>query len=229
LAKAVPELLGGSADLAHSNMTYLKGIPEFQAGSYHGRNFRFGVREHGMGAIANGIALHGGLIPYDATFLVFSDYMRPAIRLSALSRARVLHIMTHDSIALGEDGPTHQPIETLASLRAIPNLYVIRPADARETVGAYQVALESTSTPSVLVFTRQAVNPVEGTSIEGVAKGAYVVVDTPNPELILIATGSELELAVKAAAQLQQEGRAVRVVSMPCMELFEAQPQSYRD
>jgi len=229
LAKAVPELLGGSADLAHSNMTYLKGIPEFQAGSYHGRNFRFGVREHGMGAIANGIALHGGLIPYDATFLVFSDYMRPAIRLSALSRARVLHIMTHDSIALGEDGPTHQPIETLASLRAIPNLYVIRPADARETVGAYQVALESTSTPSVLVFTRQAVNPVEGTSIEGVAKGAYVVVDTPNPELILIATGSELELAVKAAAQLQQEGRAVRVVSMPCMELFEAQPQSYRE
>jgi transketolase len=229
LAKAVPELLGGSADLAHSNMTYLKGLPEFQAGSYHGRNFRFGVREHAMGAIANGMALHGGLIPYDATFLVFSDYMRPAIRLSALSRARVLHVMTHDSIALGEDGPTHQPIETLASLRAIPNLYVIRPADARETVGAYQVALESKSTPSVLVFTRQAVNPVEGTSVEGVAKGAYVVVDAPNPELILIATGSELELAVKAAAQLKQEGRAVRVVSMPCMELFEAQPQSYRD
>ncbi|MGY4591448.1 transketolase [Thermostichus sp. MS-CIW-40] len=229
LAKAVPELLGGSADLAHSNMTYLKGIPEFQAGSYEGRNFRFGVREHGMGAIANGMALHGGLIPYDATFLIFTDYMRPAIRLSALSQVRVLHVMTHDSVALGEDGPTHQPIETLASLRAIPNLYVLRPADARETVGSYQVALEAKTTPSVLVFTRQAVNPVEGTSIEGVAKGAYVVVDAPNPELILIATGSELELAVKAAAQLKQEGRAVRVVSMPCMELFEAQPQSYRD
>lgn len=229
LAKAVPELLGGSADLAHSNMTYLKGIPEFQAGSYEGRNFRFGVREHGMGAIANGMALHGGLIPYDATFLIFTDYMRPAIRLSALSQVRVLHVMTHDSVALGEDGPTHQPIETLASLRAIPNLYVLRPADARETVGSYQVALEAKTTPSVLVFTRQAVNPVEGTSVEGVAKGAYVVVDAPNPELILIATGSELELAVKAAAQLKQEGRAVRVVSMPCMELFEAQPQSYRD
>jgi transketolase (EC 2.2.1.1) len=155
LAKAVPELLGGSADLAHSNMTYLKGIPEFQAGSYEGRNFRFGVREHGMGAIANGMALHGGLIPYDATFLIFTDYMRPAIRLSALSQVRVLHVMTHDSVALGEDGPTHQPIETLASLRAIPNLYVLRPADARETVGSYQVALEAKTTPSVLVFTRQ--------------------------------------------------------------------------
>ncbi|MGQ9836368.1 MAG: transketolase [Cyanobacteriota bacterium] len=229
LAAAVPELLGGSADLAHSNMTFLKGIPEFQPGSYEGRNFRFGVREHGMGAIANGMALHGGLIPYDATFLIFTDYMRPAIRLSALSQVRVLHVMTHDSIALGEDGPTHQPVETLASLRAIPNLYVLRPADARETVGAYQVALEAQKTPSLLVFTRQAVNPVEGTSVEGVAKGGYVVVDADNPELILIATGSELELAVKAAAQLKEAGRAVRVVSMPCVELFEAQPQSYRD
>ncbi|MEN9203121.1 MAG: transketolase [Thermostichus sp. DG_1_6_bins_120] len=229
LAAVVPELLGGSADLAHSNMTYLKGIPEFQPGCYEGRNFRFGVREHGMGAIANGMALHGGLIPYDATFLIFTDYMRAAIRLSALSQVRVLHIMTHDSVALGEDGPTHQPVETLASLRAIPNLYVIRPADARETVGAYQVALEAKHTPSVLVFTRQAVNPVEGTSIEGVAQGGYVVVEAENPELILIATGSELELAVKAAAQLKEEGKAVRVVSMPCVELFEAQPQSYRD
>ncbi|MCS7226769.1 MAG: transketolase, partial [Gloeomargarita sp. SKYB31] len=229
LAQAIPELLGGSADLAHSNMTYLKGIPEFQAGSYHGRNFRFGVREHGMGAIANGMALHGGLIPYDATFLVFTDYMRAAIRLSALSRARVLHVMTHDSVALGEDGPTHQPIETLSSLRLIPNLYVIRPADARETVGAYQVALQAKETPSVLVFTRQAVNPVPGTSIEGVAKGAYIVVDCgcDHPDLIIIATGSELELAVQAAARL--EGYKVRVVSMPCTRLFDAQPQEYRD
>ncbi len=229
LAGAIPELLGGSADLAHSNMTYLKGIPEFQAGSYHGRNFRFGVREHAMGAIANGMALHGGLIPYDATFLIFTDYMRAAIRLSALSRVRVLHVMTHDSVALGEDGPTHQPVETLASLRLIPNLYVFRPADARETVGAYQVALEATHTPSVLVFTRQAVNPVPGTSVEGVAKGAYIVVDCgcDHPDLILIATGSELELAVQAAAQLAD--KKVRVVSMPCTRLFDAQPQEYRE
>lgn len=229
LAKAIPELLGGSADLAHSNMTYLKGIPEFQPGSYAGRNFRFGVREHAMGAIANGMALHGGLIPYDATFLIFTDYMRAAIRLSALSQVRVLHVMTHDSVALGEDGPTHQPVETLASLRLIPNLYVFRPADARETVGAYQVALESAKTPSVLVFTRQAVNPVAGTSVEGVAKGGYIVVDGggDHPDLILIATGSELELAVQAAAQLT--GHQVRVVSMPCTNLFDSQPQEYKD
>ena len=229
LAGAIPELLGGSADLAHSNMTYLRGIPEFQAGSYHGRNFRFGVREHGMGAIANGMALHGGLIPYDATFLIFTDYMRAAIRLSALSQVRVLHVMTHDSVALGEDGPTHQPVETLASLRLIPNLYVFRPADARETVGAYQVALQAMRTPSVLVFTRQAVNPVPGTRVDGVAKGGYIVVDCgcDHPDLILMATGSELELAVQAAAQLAD--KKVRVVSMPCTELFDAQPQEYRD
>ncbi|MDX2270764.1 MAG: transketolase [Cyanobacteriota bacterium] len=229
LAPALPELLGGSADLAHSNMTYMKGIPDFQPGSYEGRNFRFGVREHGMGAIVNGMTLHGGLIPYDATFLIFTDYMRAAIRLSALSQVRVLHVMTHDSVALGEDGPTHQPVETIASLRVIPNLYVFRPADARETVGSYTVAIESAKTPSLLVFTRQALNPIAGSSIEGVAKGAYVVVDAPNPELILIATGSEVEVVVKAAATLAEEGKAVRVVSMPCWELFEAQPQSYRD
>jgi transketolase len=229
LAPVMPELLGGSADLAHSNMTYMKGIPDFQPGSYEGRNFRFGVREHGMGAIANGIALHGGLIPYDATFLIFTDYMRAAIRLSALSQVRVLHIMTHDSIALGEDGPTHQPVETIASLRVIPNLYVFRPADPREVVGAYQMAISSMKTPSILIFTRQKVNPLAGTSVAGVSMGAYTVVDAANPELILIGTGSELELAVKAAAQLTEEGRAVRVVSMPCWELFEAQSQEYRD
>ncbi|APB33308.1 transketolase [Gloeomargarita lithophora Alchichica-D10] len=229
LAGAVPEFLGGSADLAHSNMTFLKGIPEFQPGSYEGRNFRFGVREHGMGAVANGMALHGGLIPYDATFLIFTDYMRAAIRLSALSQVRVLHVMTHDSVALGEDGPTHQPVETTASLRLIPNLYVFRPADARETVGSYQVALASAKTPSVLVFTRQALNPQAGTSIEGVAQGGYIVVDCgcEHPDLILIATGSELELAVQAAAQLAD--KKVRVVSMPCTALFDSQPQAYRD
>lgn len=229
LAGAIPEFLGGSADLAHSNMTFLKGIPEFQPGSYDGRNFRFGVREHGMGAVANGMALHGGLIPYDATFLIFTDYMRAAIRLSALSQVRVLHVMTHDSVALGEDGPTHQPVETTASLRLIPNLYVFRPADARETVGSYQVALASPKTPSVLVFTRQALNPLTGTSIEGVAKGGYIVVDCgcEHPDLIIIATGSELELAVQAATQLT--GHKVRVVSMPCTNLFDAQPQEYKD
>lgn len=229
LAPVMPELLGGSADLAHSNMTYMKGIPDFQPGSYEGRNFRFGVREHGMGAIVNGMTLHGGLIPYDATFLIFTDYMRAAIRLSALSQVRVLHIMTHDSIALGEDGPTHQPVETIASLRVIPNLYVFRPADPREVVGSYQVAILSMKTPSILIFTRQKVNPLVGTSVEGVSMGGYTIVDPANPELILIATGSELELAVKAAAQLTEEGRAVRVVSMPCWELFEAQSQEYRD
>ena len=229
LAPVVPELVGGSADLAHSNMTYMKGFDDFQPGSYGGRNFRFGVREHGMGAVANGMALHGGIIPYDATFLIFSDYMRHAIRLSALSQIRVLHVMTHDSVALGEDGPTHQPIEQIASLRAVPNLLVFRPADPRETVGAYQVALEQTKTPSLFAFTRQKVNPLEGTSIEKVAQGGYVVVDAPDPELLLIATGSEVELAVQAAATLKGEGKSVRVVSLPCWELFEMQSQEYRD
>jgi transketolase len=229
LAPTLPELVGGSADLAKSNMTLIKSTSDFQATSYEGRYFRFGVREHGMGAIANGIALHGGLIPYDATFLVFSDYMRAAIRLSALSQVRVLHIMTHDSVALGEDGPTHQPIEQIASLRAIPNLLVFRPADPRETVGAYIMALEHPKTPSLLAFTRQKVSPLPGTSVEGVARGGYVVVDTPNPELILLATGSEVELACQAAETLKQEGRAVRVVSLPCWELFDQQPQDYRE
>jgi len=229
LAGVLPELLGGSADLAHSNMTYLKGIPDFQAGSYAGRNFRFGVREHGMGAILNGMALHGGLIPYGATFLVFADYMKAAIRLSALSRVRVIYIMTHDSIMLGEDGPTHQPIETLASLRATPNLLVYRPADARETVASYIVAIEERHRPSVLAFTRQGVKNVPGTSVEGAKKGGYIVEDAPNPDLILIATGSELALAVKAAATLRLEGKAVRVVSLPCWEKFEEQTPEYRE
>ncbi len=229
LAPVLPEFLGGSADLAHSNMTYLKGLPDFQPGSYHGRNFRFGVREHGMGAILNGMALHGGLIPYGATFLVFADYMRAAIRLSALSKVGVVYIMTHDSIALGEDGPTHQPVETLASLRVIPNLLTIRPADARETVGAYEVAIAERHRPTLIAFTRQGVKNQAGTSVAGVKKGAYVVVQAENPDLIIIATGSELELAVKAAGILAQEGKAVRVVSMPCWELFEEQSAEYKE
>jgi transketolase len=229
LAPALPEFLGGSADLAHSNMTYLKGIPDFQAGSYGGRNFRFGVREHGMGAVLNGMALHGGLIPYGATFLVFADYMRAAIRLSALSQVRVIYVMTHDSIMLGEDGPTHQPIETIPSLRAIPDLLVLRPADAKETVGSYEVAISERKRPSLLAFTRQGVKNLPGTSVEGTKKGGYAVVDAANPDLIIIATGSELELAVKAADTLKAEGKAVRVVSLPCWELFEDQTQEYRD
>ncbi|NJM27270.1 MAG: transketolase [Pseudanabaena sp. RU_4_16] len=229
LSPVLPEFLGGSADLAHSNMTYVKGIADFQAGSYEGRNFRFGVREHGMGAILNGMALHGGLIPYGATFLVFADYMRGAIRLSALSQVGAIYIMTHDSIVLGEDGPTHQPVETLASLRVIPDLLVLRPADANETVGAYEIAIANRKRPSLLAFTRQGVKNLAGTSVAGVAKGGYVVVDAANPELIVIATGSELELATKAAATLTAEGKAVRVVSLPCWELFEEQPQEYKD
>ena len=229
LSSVLPEFLGGSADLAHSNMTYIKGLPDFQHGSYEGRNFRFGVREHAMGAIMNGMILHGGTIPYGATFLVFADYMRGAIRLSALSEVGVLYIMTHDSVMLGEDGPTHQPVETLASLRVIPNLLVLRPADAKETVGTYQVAIANRKRPSLMAFTRQNVKNLAGTSIEGTKKGGYIVVDAPNPELIIIATGSELALAVKAAEVLAAEGKAVRVVSMPSMELYNEQSDEYKE
>ena len=229
LSPVLPEFLGGSADLAHSNMTYVKGIPDFQAGSYAGRNFRFGVREHGMGAIMNGMALHGGTIPYGATFLVFADYMRGAIRLSALSEVGVLYIMTHDSVMLGEDGPTHQPVETLASLRVIPNLLVMRPADAKETVGTYQIAIANRHRPTLMAFTRQGVKNLAGTSIEGTKKGAYIVVDAENPELIIIATGSEVAIAVKAAETLANEGKSVRVVSMPSMELFNEQSEEYKE
>lgn len=233
LAPVLPELIGGSADLTHSNLTELKGFGDFQKGSYQNRNIRFGVREHGMGAICNGIALHGsGLIPYGATFLVFTDYMRAAIRLSALSRAGVIWVMTHDSIALGEDGPTHQPVETIASLRAIPNLTVIRPADGTETSGAYKVAIENARNhkPTLLALSRQNLPNLAGSSIEGVAKGAYTVVDCEGtPELILIGTGSEVDLCVKAAEKLTAEGRKVRVVSMPAWDLFEAQDAAYQE
>ena len=229
LSPVLPEFLGGSSDLAHSNMTYVKGLPDFQHGSYEGRNFRFGVREHAMGAIMNGMILHGGTIPYGATFLVFADYMRGAIRLSALSEVGVLYIMTHDSVMLGEDGPTHQPVETLASMRVIPNLLVLRPADAKETVGTYQVAIANRKRPSLMAFTRQNVKNLVGTSIEGTKKGGYIVVDAPNPELIFIATGSEVALAVDAAAILAAEGKAVRVVSMPSMELYNEQSDEYKE
>ena len=229
LAPVVPELIGGSADLSKSNNTKLKLSGEFQKGQYANRNLCFGVREHGMGAICNGIALHtSGLIPYCATFLVFADYMRAAIRLSALSQAGVIYVMTHDSVGLGEDGPTHQPVETIASLRAIPNLYVIRPADGNETSGAYKVAIASRKTPTLMAFSRQGLPQLAGSSIDGVAKGAYILSDDDGAELILIGSGSEVKLCVDAAEQLRSEGKKVRVVSMPSWELFEAQDDDYK-
>jgi transketolase len=231
LAPALPELIGGSADLTHSNLTEIKVSGNFQKGQYENRNLRFGVREHGMGAICNGIALHNsGLIPYCATFLVFADYMRAAIRLSALSQAGVIYVMTHDSIGLGEDGPTHQPVETIASLRAIPNLTVIRPADGNETSGAYKVAVENRHKPTLMAFSRQGLPQLAGSSIEGVAKGAYVLSDSDGtPDLILIGTGSEVKLCVEAAEQLRSQGTKVRVVSMPSWDLFDAQDESYKE
>ncbi|MBD2060114.1 transketolase [Oculatella sp. FACHB-28] len=231
IAGALPELIGGSADLAPSNKTLLKSSGDFQAGQYANRNLRFGVREHGMGAICNGIALHNsGLIPYCATFLVFTDYMRAAIRLSALSRAGVIYVMTHDSVALGEDGPTHQPVEHVAALRVIPNLNVMRPADGNETSGAYKVAVESRETPTLIALSRQNLPNLAGSSIENTAKGAYILSDSDGtPDLILIGTGGELHLCVDAAEQLRGEGKKVRVVSMPCWELFDAQDEAYRE
>lgn len=233
LGSAIPELIGGSADLTHSNLTYLKVSGDFQKGQYQNRNLRFGVREHGMGSICNGIALHSpGLIPYCATFLVFADYMRAAIRLSALSQAGVIYVMTHDSIALGEDGPTHQPIETLASLRAIPNLVVYRPADGNETSGAYKVAVENANNnrPTLLAFSRQNLPQLVGSSIENAAKGGYILSDSEGtPDIILIATGSEVSLCVEAAEKLKAEGKKVRVVSLPSWEMFDEQPEEYRE
>jgi transketolase len=233
LAPVLPELIGGSADLTHSNLTELKGMGDFQKGSFEGRNVHFGVREHAMGAICNGMALHGsGLIPYGATFLIFTDYMRAAIRLSALSLAGSIWVMTHDSIGQGEDGPTHQPIETLASLRAIPNLTVIRPADGNESSGAYKVAIENAKAhnPTLLAFSRQNLPSLAGSSIEGVTKGGYAVVNCDGtPDIILIGTGSEVSLCVTAAEKLAAEGKKVRVVSMPSTDLFDAQSAEYRE
>ncbi|MBD2257659.1 transketolase [Pseudanabaena sp. FACHB-2040] len=231
LAPVLPELIGGSADLTHSNLTELKISGSFLKGQYENRNLRFGVREHGMGAICNGIALHNsGLVPYCATFLVFADYMRAPIRLSALAGAGVIYVMTHDSIGLGEDGPTHQPVETIASLRVIPNLVVIRPADGNETSGAYKVAVENRKIPTLLALSRQNLPQLEGSSIDAVAKGAYILSDSEGtPDLILIGTGSEVFLCVEAAVKLRAEGKQVRVVSMPSWELFDAQDAAYRE
>ncbi|MFO7737015.1 MAG: transketolase [Desulfatiglandaceae bacterium] len=233
VAAHLPNLIGGSADLAPSNKTLIKGESSFQARDYGGRNLHFGVREHAMGSIMNGMALHGGLIPYGGTFLVFSDYMRPAIRLAALMQLKVIYVFTHDSIGLGEDGPTHQPIEHLSALRAIPNLTVIRPCDANETAIAWQHALRSQNGPFALVLSRQGLPTLDRTEFApatGLLKGAYVLRDTEkkDPDLILIATGSEVSLAVEAFSKLREKSVAVRVVSMPSWELFEMQPEEYR-
>ncbi len=231
LAPVLPEIIGGSADLTHSNYTEIKGYGDFQKGQYANRNVHFGVREHAMGAICNGISLYGaGLIPYGATFLIFTDYMRNSIRLSALSEAQVIWVMTHDSIALGEDGPTHQPVEHITSLRAIPNLVVIRPADPNETSGAYKVAVENRKRPTLLALSRQNLPNLAGSSIENTTKGAYILSDSNGtPDIILIGTGSEVSLCVEAAKVLTSEGIKVRVVSMPSWELFDEQTKEYRD
>lgn len=197
------------------------------------RNLRFGVREHGMGAICNGIAQHSfGLIPYCATFFVFTDYMRAAMRISALSGAGIIYVMTHDSIGLGEDGPTHQPIEHFLSFRVMPNILMLRPADGNETAGAYKIAVLNRKRPSVLALSRQKLSQLPGTSIEGVEKGGYIISDNSsanNPDLILIGTGSELEIAAKAAEELRKEGKTVRVVSLVSWELFDEQSNEYKE
>ncbi|OYD08868.1 transketolase [Paludifilum halophilum] len=234
LASTVPTLFGGSADLASSNKTTLKEEEVFHAEDYTGRNVWFGVREHAMGAALNGMMLHGGLRAFGATFLVFSDYLRPSIRLAALSKLPVIYVFTHDSIAVGEDGPTHEPVEQLPALRLIPHLKVFRPGDANETVGAYRYALTRKEEPVAFVLSRQGLPILEGTAEkaeEGAARGAYVLSDAEGgqPDVILIATGSEVSLAVESQQKLKEEGIRVRVVSMPCREQFDEQPEDYRE
>jgi transketolase len=232
LAPVMPMLIGGSADLGVSNNTDIKEGGSFEAGTYDGRILHFGVREHAMGSTMTGISLNGGLIPYGGTFLTFSDYMRPAIRLAALSEVQVIYVFTHDSIGLGEDGPTHQPIEHLAALRAIPHLFVIRPADPAEVSEAWRIAILRRSAPTALALTRQKVPVIDRKKFakaDGLRRGAYVLADAETPRLILIATGSEVSLAMEAREKLEGEGVPTRVVSMPCWELFDEQSQEYRD
>ncbi len=234
IARRVPELMGGSADLAPSTKTLIDGSGDFSATNRTARNLRFGIREHGMAAALNGIALHGGLIPFGATFLIFSDYARPSIRLAALMKRHVLYVFTHDSIGLGEDGPTHQPIETLAALRAIPGLTVIRPADAAETVEAWRTAMLHRSGPVALALTRQNVPFLDRTRYApptGLARGAYILRDSDDgpPQIILLASGSEVHIAADAQLRLESEGVRARLVSVPSLELFAAQPREYRE
>ena len=229
IAKYIPNLMGGSADLNASTNTYLKGFGDFQADNRKGNNLFFGVREHAMGSIANGIALHGGLRPYVSTFFVFLDYMKPPVRLAALMGLPVVYVFTHDSIGVGEDGPTHQPIEQLASLRSVPNLHVLRPADGRETAAAWLAALKRKDGPTAIILTRQKLPQLEGTGANA-AKGAYILAAEKGavPEIILIATGSEVQLAVEAKNLLAEKNIDARVISMPSWELFKAQPAAYR-
>src|SRR5881275_903210 len=240
IAPHMPMLIGGSADLSPSNNTDIKDGGSFQPGSYDGRILHFGVREHAMGSALTGISLNGGLIPYGGTFMCFSDYMKPAIRLAALSEVQVIYVFTHDSIGLGEDGPTHQPVEQLAGLRAIPNLFVIRPADVHETREAWRLAILRRHAPTALVLTRQKLPLIERSgayaSAEGTRRGAYTIADaadadgkTTQPRLVLLSTGSEVSLCLEARKTLQEEGTPTRVVSMPCWELFEEQDRAYRE
>ncbi len=230
LATVVPELVGGSADLTGSNLTRGKSQQPLTPDDYSGRYIHYGIREFGMSAAMNGIALHGGFLPYGGTFLVFSDYARPAIRLSALMRAHVVYVMTHDSIGLGEDGPTHQPVEHLAALRAIPNLLVFRPADAVEVAEAWQIALESTNHPSLLALSRQNLPTlrVEHSVVNKTAKGAYLIDGPAKADVTIFATGSEVAIAVDAKAKIEAAGRTARIVSVPCFELFEQQDEAYK-
>jgi len=234
IASRVPWLLGGDADLSCSTMTALPGLGDFSGKTGLGRNIRFGVREHAMGAIANGLAYHGSVRPYTATFFVFSDYERPAIRMAALSKLPVIFIFTHDSIGVGEDGPTHQPVEHLAALRGIPHLWVMRPADANEAAAAYRAAMKRTDGPTVIVLTRQKVPTLDREKLapaSGLSRGAYVLSEAPGgaPQAILLATGSEVSLALAAQEKLLTAGVRSRVVSMPCWELFVEQPVEYRE
>lgn len=240
LGEVLPELWGGSADLAESNNTTIKGADSFGPAEIstnawtanpYGRTLHFGIREHAMGSILNGITLHGGTRPYGGTFLIFSDYMRPAVRLAALMQLPAIYVWTHDSIGLGEDGPTHQPVEQLASLRAIPGMSVVRPADANETAHAWKAVLEDTSGPAGLALSRQDLPTLVGTSVEGVARGGYVLAEASagSPEVVLVGTGSEVQLAVAARKILESDGVATRVVSMPCVEWFDRQDRSYRE
>lgn len=233
IVPAVPEIIGGSADLAASNLTFVKGMKTITAGDYDGNNVMYGIREHAMAAIMNGMALHGGVIPYGGTFFVFSDYMRPSIRLSALMGLRVIYVLTHDSIGVGEDGPTHQPIEHLASYRAMPNVLMFRPCDVVETAEAWQLAVETENKPSLLALSRQNLPTLRRETAENLsAKGGYVISDADKGKerrATIIATGSEVSIAVEAQALLRKEGIETAVVSMPCTELFDAQDKKYRD
>src|SRR5881296_1589196 len=234
VAPKLPELIGGSADLAGSTNLAFKNGGDVAAGNWGARNVHFGIREHTMGAILNGLALHGGVRPVGSTFLIFSDYMRPPMRLAAMTHLPVIYVFSHDSIGLGEDGPTHQPIEQLAGLRAIPNLVVLRPADATETVEAWRAAIGHQSGPVALVLTRQKVGVIDRTRYappNGLRLGAYVLADAPagKPAVVLMASGSEVELVLGAHEQLAAAGIAARAVSMPCMEFFASQPREYRD